>query len=93
MDDQFQGMYNMKSDKRRTVHHELVGSSKEFLTKSVKLYKTELTEFLEPGGINQDSVFNVMTHVVLEDSSDSSTSTILGAGCTTPTITIAHWEA
>ena len=43
IDDQFQGMYSMKSDKRRTVHHELVGSSKEFLTKSVLLYKTELT--------------------------------------------------
>ena len=56
MDDQFQGMYNMKSDKRLTVHHELVGSSKKFLTKSVKLYKTELTAYLEPGGINQDSV-------------------------------------
>ena len=32
MNDQFLGMYNMKSDKRQTVHHELVGSSKEFLT-------------------------------------------------------------
>ena len=40
MYDQFQGMYNMKSNKRQTVRHELVGSSKEFLTKSVKLYKT-----------------------------------------------------
>ena len=36
MDDQFQWMHNIKSDKRRTVHHELVGSSKEFLTKSVQ---------------------------------------------------------
>ena len=62
MDDQFQGMYNMKYDKRLTVHHELVGSSKEFLTKSVKLYKTELTEFLEPGGINQDSVVCFQRH-------------------------------
>ena len=59
----------MKSDKRRTVYHELVGSSKEFLTKSVKLNKTELTEFLEPCGINQDSVLNAMTHAVLEKSS------------------------
>ena len=59
----------MKSDKRRTVHHELVEiSSMEFLTKSVKLNKTELTEFLEPGGINQDSVLNLMTHAVLDSS-------------------------
>ena len=70
MDDQFQGMYNMKSDKTQTVHHELFGSLMEFLTKSVKLNKTELTEFLEPGGINQDSVLNLITHAVLEDSSE-----------------------
>ncbi len=50
-----------------TVQHELLGSSKSFLSNGVTNYKAELADFLEPLGLHQGATFNVMTHRVAEN--------------------------
>ena len=57
-----------------------MGSSRNFLTTSVKNYKNELLEFLEPSGINQDNVFNIMTHAVLQNSDELLNAHKIGEG-------------
>ena len=68
----FEQAYNLRTSYKRTLHHELVGSSQSFLFNSVKKYKAELslTELLEPNGLHQGVTFNIMTHRVVQNDDD-----------------------
>ena len=68
--DQFHKSFCSKSDYQHQTHHEVNKREEKFHNHAVSVYSKALAEFLDDPSLKFSSVFNVMTHSILEPDDD-----------------------